>query len=134
MDDQAKTPPSVPAFPESAVSVPYSWPRRLAALAIAVVSDVVNAIFTWAPPIVIGIDLVTAVLLWLVLGRPMVLLPIFIAEALPGMSLVPLWTLVAGGLAFFGKIPGRGRPGNNPMTPTQDDPTAPAGTHQNLRR
>jgi hypothetical protein len=116
MDDRAKTPPAVPAFPASAISVPYSWPCRIAALCIALVSDIVNAILTWAPPVVIGIDLVTAVLLWMVLGRPMVLLPIFIAEAIPGVSVVPLWTLVACGLVFFGKIPGRYRPGSDPLT------------------
>ncbi len=115
MDDGAKTP----------LSVPYSWPQRIAAIAIAIVSDIVNAIFTWAPPIVIGIDVVTAVLLWLVLGRPMVLLPVFIAEALPGVSIVPFWTLVAGGLAFFGRIPGRGRVGGSPTAPDeQPGPTA----------
>ena len=101
MDDGAKTP----------LTVPYSWPRRIAAIAIAVVSDIVNAIFIWAPPVVMGIDVVTAILLWVVLGRPKVLLPVFVAEAIPGVGLVPLWTLVAGGLAFFGRIPGRGRMG-----------------------
>ncbi|MFM1883651.1 MAG: hypothetical protein RJA05_2060 [Planctomycetota bacterium] len=101
MDDGAKTP----------LTVPYSWPRRIAAIAIAVVSDIVNAIFTWAPPVVIVIDAVTALLLWLVLGRPKILLPILVAEAIPGLNVVPLWTLVAGGLAFFGRIPGRGRTG-----------------------
>ena len=90
-------------------SLPYSWPQRLGAIGIAVASDIVGALFTWAPPIVIAVDVVTATLLWLVLGRPMVLLPIFIAEAVPGASIVPLWTLVAVGLAFFGRIPGRGR-------------------------
>lgn len=115
MDDGAKTP----------LSVPYSWPQRIAAIAIAIVSDIVNAIFTWAPPIVIAIDVVTAVLLWLVLGRPMVLLPVFIAEALPGVSIVPFWTLVAGGLAFFGRIPGRGRMDGSPTAPDeQPSPTA----------
>ena len=109
MDDGAKTP----------LSMPYSWRQRITALAIAIVSDIVNAIFTWAPPIVIGIDVVTAVLLWLVLGRPMVLLPVFIAEALPGVSVVPFWTSVAGGLAFFGRIPGRGRVGGSPTAPNQ---------------
>lgn len=91
------------------LSVPYSWPQRLGAIGIAIVSDIMSALFTWAPPIVIAVDVVTAVLLWLVLGRPMVLLPVFIAEALPGVGIVPFWTLVAGGLAFFGRIPGRGR-------------------------
>jgi hypothetical protein len=61
--------------------------------------------------VVIVIDAVTALLLWLVLGRPKILLPIFVAEAIPGVGVVPLWTLVAGGLAFFGRIPGRGRMG-----------------------
>ena len=102
MDDGAKT----------HSTVPYSWPRRIAAIGIAVVSDLVNAIFTWAPPVVIVIDVVTAAALYLVLGRPKLLLPVFVAEAIPGVSVVPLWTLVAVGLAFFGRIPGRGRVGS----------------------
>jgi hypothetical protein len=69
--------------------------------------------------VVIVIDAVTALLLWLVLGRPKILLPIFVAEAIPGVGVVPLWTLVAGGLAFFGRIPGRGRVGT----------TAPPAVH-----
>lgn len=124
MDDGAKTP----------LSVPYSWPRRIAAIAIAIVSDVVNAIFTWAPPIVIAIDVVTAVLLWLVLGRPMVLLPVFIAEALPGVGIVPFWTLVAGGLAFFGRIPGRGRVDGSATTPPHQAPHPTSVTRRNLPR
>jgi len=118
MDDEAKT----------LTSVPYTWPQRIAAIAIAVISDILNAAFTWAPPIVIGIDIITAALLWLVLGRPMVLLPVFVAEALPGMSLVPLWTLVAAGLAFLGRIPGRGRVGGSPTSPHErPSPTALPG-------
>ena len=124
MDDGAKTP----------LSVPYSWPQRIAAIAIAIVSDIVNAIFTWAPPIVIAIDVVTAVLLWLVLGRPMVLLPVFIAEALPGVSIFPFWTLVAGGLAFFGRIPGRGRVDGSPTTPSHPAAHPTSVTHRDLPR
>ena len=119
MDDGAKTP----------LTVPYSWPRRIAAIAIAVVSDIVNAIFIWAPPVVIGIDVVTAILLWVVLGRPKVLLPVFVAEAIPGVGIVPLWTLVAGGLAFFGRIPGRGRMG---ATAPPTDQGANADRHRTL--
>ena len=107
MDDGAKT----------HSTVPYSWPRRIAAIGIAVVSDLVNAIFTWAPPVVIVIDVVTAAALYLVLGRPKLLLPVFVAEAIPGVSVVPLWTLVAVGLAFFGRIPGRGRVGTTSPPP-----------------
>ena len=119
MDDGAKTP----------LTVPYSWPRRIAAIAIAVVSDIVNAIFIWAPPVVIGIDVVTAILRWVGLGRPKVLLPVFVAEAIPGVGLVPLWTLVAGGLAFFGRIPGRGRMG---ATAPPTDQGANADRHRTL--
>ena len=124
MDNGAKTP----------LSVPYSWPQRILAIAIAVVSDIVNAIFIWAPPIVIAIDLVTAVLLWLVLGRPMVLLPVFIAEALPGVGIVPFWTLVAGGLAFFGRIPGRGRVDGSATTPPHQAPHPTSVTRRDLPR
>jgi hypothetical protein len=105
MDDGAKTP----------LSMPYSWPQRIAAIAIAIVSDIVNAIFTWAPPIVIGIDVVTAVLLWVVLGRPMVLLPVFIAEALPGVGIVPFWTLVAGTRGEILDLIDKHLPGDHPQ-------------------
>ncbi len=101
----------------------YPWSRRLAALAIAVASDALNAVFTWLPPVAIGIDMVTAVALWLVLGRPMILLPALLAEAIPGVGIIPLWTIVAGGLAFFGRMPGRSRLG-----PSADGP-APRTQH-----
>ena len=58
-------------------------------MAIALVSDGLSFFLSptvIAEPLVIGIDLVTGVLIWLALGRPMLLFAVFLAEAIPGLE------------------------------------------------
>jgi hypothetical protein len=79
-------------------------------MAIALVSDGLSFFLSptvIAEPLVIGIDLVTGVLIWLALGRPMLLFAVFLAEAIPGVGMVPLWTMVVALLATTGRLPGR---------------------------
>lgn len=79
-------------------------------MAIALVSDGLSFFLSptvIAEPLVIGIDLVTGVLIWFALGRPMLLLAVFLAEAIPGVGMVPLWTMVVALLATTGRLPGR---------------------------
>lgn len=79
-------------------------------MAIALVSDGLSFFLSptvIATPLVIGIDLVTGVLIWLALGRPMLLFAVFLAEAIPGVGMVPLWTMVVALLATTGRLPGR---------------------------
>ncbi len=69
-------------------------PRLALAFAIAAVSDVVSAVTEFIPPLQVIVDLVTAALLLLVLGRRWELLPALIAEAIPGLAVVPFWVIV----------------------------------------
>jgi hypothetical protein len=52
---------------------------------------------TLAPPIVWAVDLGTALLLFMVLGRQWLLLPGLVLEAIPGVGVLPFWLLVGGG-------------------------------------
>jgi hypothetical protein len=84
---------------------------RLAfACCIAAVADLVGWMFAFVPPVGIGVDACVALLLWLALGRPLMLIPVFIVESIPGLNFLPLWTLVIIGIGVFGGIPGGASP------------------------
>src|SRR6266852_3322501 len=68
--------------------------RQAVAFLIAAVSDFLSFWMVLAPPMQWLIDLGTAFLLFLILGRRWAILPGFIAEAIPGMGVFPLWVLV----------------------------------------
>jgi hypothetical protein len=55
------------------------------------------------------IDLVTAVLLFLILGRRWAILPGLIAEAIPGMGVFPVWVLVVLSIIVYDDIKVRKR-------------------------
>lgn len=79
-------------------------------MGIALASDAFSfATSAWIvlEPVVLAIDLATAVLIWLALGRPVLLLAVFVAEAIPGIGVFPLWTAAVGALAVAGRIPTR---------------------------
>src|SRR5262245_34416184 len=48
------------------------------------------------------VDLGTALLLFLVLGRQWLLLPGLVLEAIPGVGVLPFWLLVVGAIAVLG--------------------------------
>ncbi len=88
-----------------------SWVRIGIALAIALASDAFSFVFSAtviAEPLVISVDLVTAFAIWIALGQPAILLIALVAEAIPGVGMFPLWTVVVGIIAATGKLPGRG--------------------------
>ena len=58
---------------------------------------------TLIPPVEWAVDLVTAVLLFIVLGRQWILLPGLILEAIPGLYVFPFWVLVVGAVAIWGR-------------------------------
>jgi hypothetical protein len=64
---------------------------------------------TLAPPLQWSADVVTAILLFVVLGWQWILLPGLIMEANPGLSVFPFWVLVVGAVAIWGTA----RPGRN---------------------
>jgi hypothetical protein len=89
---------------ETPASTPlkFSVLRLAVAFVIAGVSDVIGAFASLAPPIVWAIDVVTAVLLFVVLGWQWLLLPGLVLEAIPGVGIAPFWLLVVGAIAVFG--------------------------------
>jgi hypothetical protein len=89
---------------EATASAPlkFSVLRLVLAVVIAGVSDVIGAFASLAPPIGWAIDVVTAALLFVVLGWQWLLLPGLILEALPGVGVLPFWLLVVGAIAVLG--------------------------------
>lgn len=88
----------------------YSLPRLAIAFAIAAVADLVGWVFSFAPPVGFVVDAVIALLIWVALGRPLVLIPVFIVESIPGLNFIPLWSLVVIGIGVYGGIPGGAKP------------------------
>jgi hypothetical protein len=92
----------------------FSKKRLAAAFAIAAASDAVGAFFTLAPPVAWVVDIVTAALLFAVLGWQWLLLPGLVLEAIPGLAVFPFWLLVVAAIAGWGTVrpkPGRLRKG-----------------------
>ncbi len=56
-----------------------------------------------------AVDLGTAFLLFLVLGRRWAILPGLITEAIPGMGVFPVWILVVLSVIVYDDIKGRKR-------------------------
>jgi hypothetical protein len=83
------------------------------AVAIAVVSDLASTSTEFMPPLQVGIDLATAGLLYLALGRSWFLLTGLVAEAIPGVALFPSWILVVSAVGAWG---GLRRPASPPTT------------------
>jgi hypothetical protein len=72
------------------------------AIAIAALSDVLCAFVILAPPLVWTADIVTAALLFAVLGWQWLLLPGLVLEAIPGLGVIPFWLLVVGAILIWG--------------------------------
>lgn len=84
---------------------PADRKKRLAmAFAVAVVSDLLSMWLEFVPPLQWALDLLTAGLLFVLLGRQWLILPGLIAEAIPGLAVFPFWVLVVGSIAVWGKI------------------------------
>ena len=73
-------------------------------VAVAIVSDILSAWLEFVPPVQWILDILTAGLLFLMLGRQWVILPALIAEAIPGLAVFPFWVLVVVSVAVWGKI------------------------------
>ena len=106
--DPARVPIGSPdaAQPRMAFS---PW-QLVGALLIAAASDLIGGgidATVAGVPATIPIDILTALALWAMLGRPVLLLVALIAEALPGIGVLPLWTAVVVAIAMTGGIPSR---------------------------
>ena len=82
----------------------HSRARVAIAFAVAAVSDFFSIWTEFAPPLQWALDLGTAFLLFLLLGRRWILLPGLIAEAIPGMGVFPVWVLVVVSIAIYDGI------------------------------
>jgi hypothetical protein len=95
--------------------VPVSRKKRFAAaFAVAILSDILSAWFEFVPPVQWTLDILTAGLLFLLLGRQWVILPALIAEAIPGLAVFPFWVLVVASIAVWGKINPLGKKSSRP--------------------
>jgi hypothetical protein len=84
-----------------------SWTRLAMALAVAAVSDVLSYAVVLVPPLQWALDMATAFLLFLILGRRWAILPGLIAEAIPGMGVFPVWVLVVLSIILYDDIRAR---------------------------
>jgi hypothetical protein len=95
-----------PAEVQAPVQRP-SRKRQALAFFVAAASDVLSFLTALAPPMQWLIDLVTALLLFLILGRRWAILPGLIAEAIPGMGVFPVWILVVLSIIAYDDIKAR---------------------------
>src|SRR5215472_9006497 len=86
----------------SSETLKFSRKRLVVAFAIAAASDAIGAFATPLPPVVWIVDIATALLLFLVLGRQWLLLPGLALEAIPGLGVLPFWLLVVAAIAVLG--------------------------------
>jgi hypothetical protein len=87
--------------------VPLNRPSRTRlalAFGVAAISDFVSMWTEFAPPVQWAVDLATAGLLFLILGRRWALLPGLLVEAIPGMGVFPVWVLVVISLIVYDEI------------------------------
>ena len=81
--------------------------RFAIAFGLAAVSDFLSIWISFALPIQWLLDLATAGLLFLILGRRWALLPGLGAEAIPGVAVFPVWVLVVLSIIAHDEIKGR---------------------------
>ena len=88
LPDPASSPVAIPIG-----KLALSKRRLILALMIAGVSDVISVFDTFTP-FQFGVDFLTAILLFVVLGWRWALLPVLVVEAIPALSAFPTWFLV----------------------------------------
>ena len=93
--------PAEPAPPHAQRS---SHKRLGLALAVATVSDVLSFFVSFVPPLLWAVDIATALLLFLILGRRWAILPGLVTEAIPGMGVFPAWILVVVSIILYDDI------------------------------
>ena len=84
----------------------HSRARLAIAFGVAAISDFLSMWTEFAPPLQWALDLATAGLLFLILGRRWALLPGLLVEAIPGMGVFPVWVLVVISLVVYDEIKG----------------------------
>ena len=97
----------LPAEESTRATTTGGWSSRSRlglAMAIAVASDLASVWLEFVPPMQWTLDIVTASLLFLTLGRQWAILPALIAEAIPGIAMFPAWVLVVVAVAITGTV------------------------------
>jgi hypothetical protein len=84
-----------------------SWKWLAMALAVAAVSDVLSYAVVLVLPLQWALDMATAFLLFLILGRRWAIFPGLITEAIPGMGVFPVWVLVVLSIILYDDIRAR---------------------------
>ena len=84
--------------------------RFAIAFGVAAISDFLSMWIEFLLPVQWVIDLATAGLLFLILGRRWALLPGLIVEAIPGLGVFPVWVLVVMSLIVYDEIKSHTRP------------------------
>jgi hypothetical protein len=95
---------SVGPPPQEEGRVGLSRTRFALAFLVAAASDIASYGTVFMPPVQWTVDIVTALLLFMILGWQWALLPGFVAEAIPGVAAFPVWTLVVAAVALWGRI------------------------------
>ncbi|MGH9678708.1 MAG: hypothetical protein ACRD4Y_02030 [Candidatus Acidiferrales bacterium] len=90
--------------PRPSPSKRHSRAKMAIAFAVAAASDVLAIWIAIAPPLQVALDVATAIVLFLILGRRWALLPGLVAEAIPGMGVFPVWVLVVLSLILYDGI------------------------------
>jgi hypothetical protein len=93
--------------PQELLAVPSARPSRTRmaiAFGVAAVSDVLSIWTVPLPPLQLALDVATAIVLFVILGRRWALLPGLIAEAIPGMGIFPVWILVVASILVYDGI------------------------------
>ncbi|TAM78750.1 MAG: hypothetical protein EPN47_20415 [Acidobacteria bacterium] len=78
--------------------------RFAAAFGVAALSDFFSIWVDFALPLQWLLDLGTAGLLFLILGRRWALLPGLVGEAIPGVGVFPVWVLVVLSISIYDEI------------------------------
>jgi hypothetical protein len=96
--------PEATPSPGPASATKHSRKRIALAIAVAAVSDALAFFVVVLPPLQWALDIVTAALLFLILGRRWAILPGLVSEAIPGLALFPAWILVVGSIILYDDI------------------------------
>lgn len=70
--------------------------RKVAALAVATISDGISMFSAFTPPVQVAVDVATAAALFGIMGFRWPLLPAVAIEAIPGLAVFPTWSVAVG--------------------------------------
>jgi len=102
-------PPEEPSRAEPSTPPLGRRSRLTIAFGIAAVSDLLSVWLEFVPPLQWTLDMATALALFITLGRQWMILPALVAEAIPGVAVLPAWILVVGSIAIWGTVTPRAR-------------------------